>query len=247
MNEVINLVYAIFDNPVVLFFLIFSVGVLNVFIPPIPLETLAVLGGYLSGTGHEGHGNSVLIWMAATLGMSIGNLLFYTWVRHNNEYLLRWRIIKKQITPEYLEKARIWFHQYGVWTIYVGRVIPGMSFAVMFCCGILKIRRWKVYPAICISNLVFFGMLVAIGRYVGEQWQIFMRIWGKVTSWAGIIAALTAITVLFAYHLWHKRQIPLLPKIQKIHPILQAILATLLFGAGVLWLSYCWAILSQSL
>jgi membrane protein DedA with SNARE-associated domain len=210
MNEVIILVYAIADNPLMLFLLVFFIGVLNVFIPPVPLEALAVLGGYLSGTGH---GNSVLIWFAAALGMSTGNLLFYVWVRHNGESLLRWRIIKRQITPEYLVKARVWFQRYGVWTIYVGRVIPGMSFAVVFCCGILKIRRWKVYPAICISNLIFLGILVIIGRYAGEQWQIFMRIWEKATSWAGIIVVLIGITVFFIYRFWYKKRIPSPPRV----------------------------------
>jgi membrane protein DedA with SNARE-associated domain len=125
---------------------------------------------------------------------------------------MRWRIIKRQKTPEYLEKARIWFHKYGVWTIYVGRVIPGMGFAVIFCCGILKIKRWKVYPAIFISNLLFLGILVVIGRYVGEQWQTFMRVWGKVTSWAGIVLLLAGIFLFLIYRYMHKKRVSLSPR-----------------------------------
>jgi drug/metabolite transporter (DMT)-like permease/membrane protein DedA with SNARE-associated domain len=229
MNEVITLVYAITDNPLILFLLLFFLGVLNVLIPPIPLETLAVLGGYLSGTGH---GNSILIWLASMSGMSAGNLLFYGWVRHNGQSLLHWSFIKKQITSEYLEKTQSWFHRYGIWTIYVGRFIPWMSFAIIFCCGILKISRWKVYPAIFISNLAFFGALVMVGRYVGEQWPVFMRIWGKVASWAGIIVVLTGIAGVVFYRFWHKKGIQLPPKIQKLYPVLQALLAAVLFGAG---------------
>ncbi|HBE77714.1 MAG TPA: hypothetical protein DDW65_07990 [Firmicutes bacterium] len=212
MNEVINLIFSIADHPMILFLLVLLVGVLNVFIPPVPLEAMAVLGGYLSGVGH---GHPVSIWLASAIGMSIGNLIFYTWVRHNGESLLRWKIIKRQITPEYLEKARSWFQRYGAWTIYAGRVIPGMSFAIVFCCGILKIRRLKVYPAICISNLVFLGLLVVLGRYVGEQWQVFMRIWGKVTSWVGIILVLAGIIAFLIYRFWSKRKIADPPKIQE--------------------------------
>lgn len=186
MNIVITWACMVIDNAWLLFLLLFMLGILNSFFPPIPLESITVLGGYLTGTGH---GNLAVIWLASSAGMIAGNILLYLLVRSQGEYLLRWRFIKAQLTSKHLDKAKIWFQRYGVRAVYGAKMIPWMNFTVIFCCGLLQIPSRKIYPAFIISNLLLYGALAVIGRYAGEEWQIVLSRGGKMAFWAGIILA----------------------------------------------------------
>jgi membrane protein DedA with SNARE-associated domain len=192
----------VIDNTALLFLLLIVLGIFNSFFPPVPLESIIVLGGYLTGIGH---GNLAVIWLAATMGMFIGNILLYLLVRSQGEHLLRWRFIQAQLTPKHLDKAKIWFQRYGVWAIFGAKMIPVMNFTVVFCCGLLRISYQKVYPALFLSNLLLFGILAGIGRYVGQEWRIVLSREGKMAVWGGIILIAIVLTAWMVCHRSCKR------------------------------------------
>lgn len=196
MNIGFTWVYPIIDNDLLLFLSLFILGILNSFFPPVPLESLAALCGYLTGTGH---GNLVIIWLASATGMSFGNILLYLLARSQGEHLLRWGFIKAQLTPRHLHKAEGWFHRYGTWAILGAKIIPGMNFTVVFCCGVLRSPCRKIYPAFFFSNLLLFGTLVGIARYVGEEWHAVLSQGEKMAFGAGIILIVFIVLVITIY------------------------------------------------
>jgi membrane protein DedA with SNARE-associated domain len=202
MDIAIAWVFIVIDNTVLLFLLLIVLGIFNSFFPPVPLESIIVLSGYLTGTGH---GNLSIIWIASSIGMFIGNMLLYLLVHSQGEHLLRWRFIKAQLTPKHFDKAKIWFQRYGVWAIFGAKMIPGMNFAVVFCCGLLRLSYRKVYPALFLSNLILFGVLAGTGRYVSQEWPMVLSRGGKMTIWVGVILIVMVLAAWMVYRRIRKK------------------------------------------
>jgi membrane protein DedA with SNARE-associated domain len=176
------------DDPILLFFTVFGLSLAHMFVPPIPLESITVFASYITGTGH---GSPILIWIATTVGMSVGSSIMFHLSWSQGERLLNIRWIRKQLPEKFIQKARIWFQHYGIWAVYFGKCIIGMSFVVVFCCGLFKLQKQRALPAIYLSNLIYYGVLVYAGRYVGLKWEIIAG-WGwKILPWA--ILAVIAI------------------------------------------------------
>lgn len=187
MNDILQWFYLLFDNWPALFLFLFILGVANAFAPPIPLEGLIVLGGYLSGTGH---GNISTVWLAPSLGMLLGGMLLFWIVRRNQEWLFRWKLFKKHLTPEDLNKGHAWFERYGVWAIFISRFIPGMGLVTIATAGLSKMQWYRLPPVIGFVNLLYFGGLILIGRFVKEEWELIMGLLKPILSWTGVLVVL---------------------------------------------------------
>lgn len=158
------------NNGILLFLTIFLMSFMNVFFPPVPLETLTIFGGFAAGAGY---GSPIIIWVATVAGMSAGGLLVYRLAYIKGESLLHWGWAKKHLNPDAIAKVKGWFHRYGTWTIYIGKCITGMSLIVVLCCGLFKVEYRKASVAIIVSNIIYYGVLVGLGRYLGHKYQIF--------------------------------------------------------------------------
>jgi membrane protein DedA with SNARE-associated domain len=191
------------DNSLLLFCTIFSLSLVHMFCPPIPLESLTVFSSYIAGTGH---GSLLLIWIATTTGMSVGSIVMYRLAFIKGEALLNWGWLKKHLNPQAVEKARIWFQHYGIWTIYIGKCITGMSFVVVFCCGLFKVEQRKASITIICSNSIYYGILVLLGRYLGRKWQTFTSMGSKFAFGIGLFFLLLTLGGIF-YFLWTHRKI----------------------------------------
>jgi len=60
---------------------------------------------------------------------------------------------------------------------------------------LLHIPSRKIYPAFFISNLLLYGLLVGIGRYVGDEWHGVVSRGGKLAFWIGITLILLIFTI----------------------------------------------------
>lgn len=171
------------------------------FVPPIPLESITVFGSYIAGTGH---GNAFLIWVATTVGMTVGSFLMYWLAKSQGEKLLQIKWVRKYLPEKYLEKTRKWFQKYEIWAIFLGKCIPGMSFAVVFCCGLFKLEQRRTLIALFLANALYYGVLVIMGRYIGRKWEAIVNLGWNVFIWAGGGLILVAGIVLLYRKLLRK-------------------------------------------
>ena len=167
-NTILTQVAALIDNPIALFSLLFIFAAVNLFFPPIPLETATLCAGYLSASGH---GSLVIIIAATAGGMFCGSFILYQVTKSYGMGLLEKTPLQKVISRKLSQKAFQWFKKYGLYTIYLGKLVPGMSLYTVICCGILKLETKKALPAIFLSNLLFFMTLAQAGRLLGANWS----------------------------------------------------------------------------
>jgi membrane protein DedA with SNARE-associated domain len=186
-NTILTQVAAIIDNPVVLFSLLFVLGAANLFFPPIPLETATLFAGYLSANGH---GSVIIIIIATTGGMFSGSFLLYQITKTYGMSLIEKTPLQQVISRNLSQKAFQWFKKYGLYTMYLGKLVPGMSLYTVICCGILKLETKKAVPVILLSNLLFFMALALAGRLLGANWGYALP-W--LTKIGGISLALMGI------------------------------------------------------
>jgi membrane protein DedA with SNARE-associated domain len=187
MNHLLNQIILLLDNPLALFLIMFGLSVANLFFPPIPLESATLVAGYLSGAGY---GSLIVIVGSTVSGMFTGSLILFFLAKRYGESLFYKTPIKKIITEKSYHRAGKWFQKYGWWAIFIGKVIPGMSFYTIVFAGILRWESKRAATAFLASNLFFFMALALAGRALGSNW-------GKVIVWLGRLNKIALVIIGF--------------------------------------------------
>lgn len=201
MHSLVEHVAVLFENPWVLFGAFFVLAAVNIVFPPLPLESAVVIAGYLTGLGH---GSIAAVISAAVLGTFLGSLWLYYLTRRYGYEVIAGTPFKKIISRDSFDKAVRWFEKYGVWAVFIGKLIPGMSLYAVVCSGTLRLHPLIALPAIFLSNLIFFTILALLGRDLGENWPVVLKWSQRLGRWT-LIAGGALGTVLLLY--WLRKRI----------------------------------------
>lgn len=202
-NTILAQIELIIDNPVLLFGLLFIAAAVNLFFPPTPLETITLFAAYLSARNVW---TPFIIVGATAGGMFLSSLLLYHLTQNYGTALMKKPPFNKIITFNLYQKALQWFKRYGLYMIYLGKLVPGMTLYTVFCCGLLKLGNAKVLGSILLSNLLFFFALVILGRQLGIHWGYALP-WVKKAGMVSLAAMLIfTIVGLIKYLLKLRRE-----------------------------------------
>jgi membrane protein DedA with SNARE-associated domain len=180
-----------------------TLGFANVFIPPIPIESMALAGGFFAGTGHA---NPFVFWLACSTGMTLGSAVLYQLAVSQGRRVLDYGFVARQISGEMIERVRGWFDRYGVWAIFLGKCLPGTSFITVLCSGLFGMRRRKALSAISLANSLFFGATVFSGRYLGRDWRRIISL--EIQADEVIVAiGLAVVAVGYVLIMWHRSRV----------------------------------------
>ncbi|MFP7366537.1 DedA family protein [Corynebacterium callunae] len=139
----------------------FAVFLENVF-PPIPSEVVLPLAGF---TTTQGDLNvwAALIW--SVIGSVTGAYLLYGLGRAVGARRLR-EIADKMwlVDATDVDKSLLWFEKYGRYSVFFGRLVPGVRSLISIPAGVDKM------------NPIMFGVLTAVGS----------TIWNAILIWAGV-------------------------------------------------------------
>ncbi|HEY8560271.1 MAG TPA: DedA family protein [Pyrinomonadaceae bacterium] len=112
----------------------------NVF-PPIPSEFIIPLAGFMVSQGQLAFAGVVL---AGTLGSALGALpLYYIGRKIKEERIRRWTARHGRwmgMSTEDLDRAQNWFEKYGGWTVFFGRLVPGVRSLISIPAGVSKMN-----------------------------------------------------------------------------------------------------------
>lgn len=133
----------------------------NVF-PPIPSEVVLPLAGFTTTQG------DLNVWVAlvwSVIGSVSGAFLLYGLGRSIGAARLRqiadWMWL---VDATDVDKSLSWFEKYGKYSVFFGRLVPGVRSLISIPAGVDKM------------NPVLFGVLTAVGS----------TIWNAVLIWAGV-------------------------------------------------------------
>ncbi|BBW98239.1 DedA family protein [Geobacillus sp. FSL W8-0032] len=176
----------------------------NIF-PPIPSEVILPFGGFMTTyTTLTVPG----VIAAATAGSVVGAIVLYGIGRLLSVERLG-RIVDRwggwlRVKTEDIDKANRTFQRYGVWAVFVGRMIPLVRSLISIPAGMAKMNVWLFVWLSVLGTLIWNTILISIGAALGESW-------GKVSEVIGMYAEvvyvlIAAVIVVGAIRVWKRRQ-----------------------------------------
>ncbi len=181
--------------------LVASYGLIAVFVlmafescgVPFPSEVIMPTAGVLAATGHL---NLAAAIVAGALGNLAGSLVAFAVAARWGEPVLlgpgRWIGIR----PHHIEIADGWFQRWGLWAVFVGRVLPVIRTYISFPAGLARIRVVPFAILTFVGALPWCAMLALVGYTLGKNYD---RVSRPIEYAAFSVAAVVAIIVIAWY------------------------------------------------
>lgn len=170
---------------------------------PLPNEVALMYVGYLSSQGHL---DPNLAGLAATAGAAGGSAILYTLALRGGRRLIHrfGRFI--HVTDARIDQAERWVQRYGMVSIPIARLTPGLRIATTIVAGVLRVPYRVVIVSVVGVSLVWSFFWIHLGRALGDRWeeaaQTFERA-GRI----GIVAVVVVVAlVLLVRWLWQRRK-----------------------------------------
>jgi membrane protein DedA with SNARE-associated domain len=183
------------------YFAIFALLMLGIVGPLIPDETILVLSGIAVHRGQLLLGSTIAVGVAGSLcGITVSYVLGRTgaiYALERFEPLRRW-------VSRHLPQVERWYRRYGKWTLSFGYFIAGVRHFTALAAGMskLKVRTFMLYAYP--GGLVWVVCFVAIGYYLGAEWEKLAR---RFNRGALIVAGIIAGIAIAGWYLRRKNPI----------------------------------------
>lgn len=174
----------------------------NVF-PPIPADSIVALGSWLAARGN----GSV---MGAFLATWIGNVggaaaMYYVGRQHGAGWMhKRFPALGNERNEKRLEAM---YGKYGIVTLIVSRLIPGVRALVPPFAGALKVPPLTAIGAMAIASAVWYGIISYVAFHAdAELSQLMTMVRDSGTIVALVAAGLFAVVALIWYLRRHRHE-----------------------------------------
>lgn len=155
-----------------LYLFLFVVVVFEYLIPPLPGDTIMVLGAYFIGTGKL---DLTIVYIVTTLG-SIGGflILFFVGKYYGRDFFLKknYRLFSREM----ILKTEKWFQHYGTGLIAANRFLAGGRSVISLIAGISNMKLSTITLAALFSCMIWNAILIAGGYFLGKNWQLVLTI-----------------------------------------------------------------------
>jgi len=183
---------------VAIFFLL-MLGIVGL---PIPDETIMVYCGFLISKGTLNPVGVAIAavagsWCGITVSYFLGRTLGVGVVHRFGKYM--------HVTDERLEKVNEWFRKAGHWTLFIGYYIAGVRHFTALVAGTSRLNFGTFALYAWSGGLVWVGIFLTLGYYLGEKWQVIADAIHRDLLWASLVLlGLVGIVLLIR---WKRRKI----------------------------------------
>jgi membrane protein DedA with SNARE-associated domain len=163
---------------------------------PIPGETILLVAGYFSSTGHF---DIALVMLIAAIGAVTGdNIGFAIGHHYGRGFLLR---VGKYVflTPGRLAHIEKYFERYGAKTIFVARFITGLRvFAALFA-GASKMP-WRVFFVYNVAGALLWSVVITtLGYLFGQSLPLLVKWVGRSGTILLVVAVVVGVIIWRIY------------------------------------------------
>ncbi len=131
---------------------------------PIPTDLMIVFAGTTAGGSVP---LLALYFVALTLASAVGGSGLYAIVRRGGRPLVDRFGRYVHLGPEQLARAEALLARGGWWSIALGRAIPGVRYATVIACGLLKVPFRRYVTAHIVGSSVYIAVFLALGAVFG--------------------------------------------------------------------------------
>jgi len=167
---------------------------------PISSEIVVPLGGALASQGKL---NFVLVVLVSTVANLTGSLIaFYLTRRYGERVVLsragRWAGLSRG----HLRLANRFFERFGLWAVFVGRLVPIVRTYISFPAGLAKISYVRFTLATLAGAIPWNFALAFAGLKLGEHYQTVAATMGPF-----VIPIAIGVVILLAVAWWFGRKL----------------------------------------
>lgn len=182
--------------PDVLVYVSLAVGAaLENILPAVPADTFVALGGFLAGAGDlDARWVALGTWLAnVTTALVVYRLSYVHGPSFFGDGLGRY-----VMRPHQMERMARFYDRWGLPAIFVSRFLPGVRAVVPVFVGATHQPWARVAPPIAVASGIWYGGLVWLGLWAGQNLDALSNALGRVNSTLAIGAgAVTALVALW--------------------------------------------------
>ncbi len=162
----------------------------NIF-PPIPSEVILTFGGFMTTTSNM---SIIGVIIASTIGSLVGAIVLYGIgllldVNRLERIVDKWGHILR-LTSKDIEKANAWFHKFGVWAVFLGRLVPLVRSLISIPAGMAHMNFWVFLLFTTLGSLIWNSILVSVGAAVGTSWSTIV---GYMDTYSNVVLLLLVV------------------------------------------------------
>jgi len=172
----------------------------NIF-PPSPSDAILLFLGTFIGMDKV---DFLPMLIFSTIGSTLGFMTMFWFGRNIGHKIIEQRRFKF-ITPETIEKPRLWFDKYGYWVIVVNRFLSGTRAVISFLAGLSDLKYINSIIYCTISSIIWNFIILYLGMTFSENWREvdkFLDLYGKIVM---VIIILIALFFVIRYFVNKKK------------------------------------------
>ena len=170
-------------------------------IPPIPGDTVVVLGAYLVSIGQL---NFWGVYISTIIGSVAGFVTMYYIGRKFGRSFIYKKSRSKIFKEEHIRKTEIWFGKWGYGVIAANRFLSGTRSVISLFAGLFHLNIILVLLLSIVSAAVWNAILLLAGLLLGKNWEIIITI---ISRYNNVLIALTLFIIGYIiYRRYHKKK-----------------------------------------
>lgn len=181
---------------------VFLSAYLEYVFPPIPGDTLILLGFFLAG---HGAAEPAVIFAAAFVGATLGaGSAFLLGRRYGSPLLERFATWSGQEAPTH--RLRRLFGLFGEKVLALNRFLPFMRIFLLYAAGASAQRFGRSMVWTAVSNLLFVGLLGWIGNHAASSWEEIQAAFRTVGGGMAALAVALVVVWWIGRAWWQRRR-----------------------------------------
>ncbi|OLN21834.1 alkaline phosphatase [Domibacillus antri] len=181
----------------------FLIALENLF-PPIPSEVILTFGGVMTGSTDL---TVTGVIFASTAGSVVGAVILYGVgllldVENLEKIIDRYgRFLR--VTKKDIHRADAWFDKYGVWTVFLCRMVPLIRSLISIPAGMANMNFFLFLVFTTAGTLIWNTILVNLGAAFAGSWHTIVE---YMDVYSNIVYAILAV-IFIAAVIWYVKKI----------------------------------------
>lgn len=147
-------------------------------VPPIPADTFVLFGAFLAAAGRASAWVIFLVTWIANVASALG--VYALALRHGtrivNAPFARWIL-----QPQQVEQIYRFYNRFGILALAFSRFLPAFRAVVPVFAGLSRMPWYRVLPPVALASGVWYGILVVLGTLAGQNWELVVDTFSRVS------------------------------------------------------------------
>ncbi len=171
-------------------------------LPPIPGDTVVVLGAYLVSIGQLDFWG---VYIATTVGSVAGFLTMYLiGYRYGRTFIYNKKYGARMFKEDHIRKVEKWFSRWGYWVIFANRFLSGTRSVISLFAGSFHLHPVPVILLSTLSALIWNALLLVAGMLLGKNWQLIGEI---ITRYNQVFVVLLIVLLIYLVIRFRKKRV----------------------------------------